>query len=506
MTKHPALVVLLLLMAAAHASAATTLIAESVETRGTTALDGNVAAWITSDPQSGTDGLPLGSFHLEAATLRLEVDWEEFAVRVAHTAPVLDSGDTEISEHSAAVVVSQVARPSSFAFLRPWEGVQPRFTLNTSGGNLKASEEDSVENYARVRSDRAPVAVGVTEIAAATSDAAYTLTVTGDFVLSVWDMDFTIESEDGNMEVWTGERSGDVGPAPGNPAVDSERRQQAYLFVKDGVLEMQVDRPDGSVLYAIPTHLATEGDAHLRSATGTLHTRTGTRDVLGEDIRLAGPAKLELGRPTSQGLPARVMDGGEVWIGGEPVAMSYAAAPESLVLWPWLLTAALAAVVMAWLRPLWILRQAQSLGIEPPEPPTGLRGRRAAGHWFLAMRACNHRNSSSPLLRRVAAFHSWSAHRIGNRPIYTMAYAEVMRLQHRWHRLARIAPPLVDELDDERERALVALWLNEANQRLGRAKEAEAWRKRAVAEHPHTAFSFLGNAASGASGRDIAFA
>jgi hypothetical protein len=491
MGRKTVLVVLLLLGGATQAAASTTLIAGTVETQGATIMAGEAAAWITSDPRSGTDGISLGSFQLEASKLRLEVDWEEFAVRIAQTVPTLETSDTDISRHSNAVVASTTARASSFAFLMPSSKAPPRFIWDGSDGNIVGTTQDEVENYARVVDERPPVVAALRGSAAATSKDSYTLTVTGDFLLSIWDIDFNIHSENGAADVWTGERSGDVGPAPGTEAVDSERRQQAYLFVEDGVLQFQVKRAAGSVLYAVPEQLESEGDMHLRAATGTVQTRSGPRDLLGEDIRLRGPASLDLGRPTSQGLPARITDGDTAWIGDEPVAMAYAHAPTGSPLWPWLLAGALALAAVAWLRPLWSLRHAQGLGVEPPEPPRGIRDRRAAGHWLLAFRACNGTGASRPRLV-LGIYHAWRAHRIGRRPLYTMGYAETLRMARRWRTLARIAPPLVDALMDQRERATVALWLQEACDRLGRCDQAEAWRQRAMDLHRYAARAFLG--------------
>jgi len=469
---------------------AASLVATSVGAEGA-AFDGGLTAFATSDFRTSTPGSPLGAFTLEAASVHVEVDWVEWAARSAGATSVGDSHDTHVHDYSKARIDSTDARATSYAFVVPLQG-GAAVGIAADDLDVRPSDDGALAHVDRVQAGREPLSADRHGVGSITSSTTFRMTVIGDFVVSIWDIDLVVDSAEGHAEVWTGERSGDIGPVPGTVAMDSVRFQQAYLFVEDGVMEFQVDRPLDSVLYAIPQHLESEGDASLRSATGTLQTQNGPRDVLGEDVRLEGPVSLDLGRPMSQGLPARVVDG-DAWIGDEHIAMVQAAAPEPLPLWPWLLAAAAGLAITTWVRPLLALRHARALGVDPPEPAHGIRARRAAGHWLLAYRACNTAaGPPNPALRALGIYHSWRAHRIGDRPIYTMGYAESLRLARRWRRLAHVAPPLVEALADQRERATVALWLHEACSRLGRDDQADAWRQRAVEIDRYRAAAFLG--------------
>lgn len=326
---------LLLLVASAPATASgTTLIAESLDANGQNTLTGALAAFSTSNRQSGSDAA-FGTIAIEAVALRLEVDWAEYAVRAAGAASAGENFGTESSNNTQVGIVTVEARPSSFAFLMPLPNKEPpTLVANYIDTTVQPSQQTELPHYERVEAGRGPLRATVADSAAATSSQPYTLTVRGDFVLSVWDLDFTIGSENGTTHVWTGERSGAIGPAPGTMAADSLRVQQAYLFVEGGVLELQVDRSAGAVLYAEPQRLVSTGETTLRSARGILPTKDGARDVLGHDVRLAAPSRVDLSKPTSQGMPAHLADGQQAWIDDEAVAISYPVTDQRFA-WPW---------------------------------------------------------------------------------------------------------------------------------------------------------------------------
>lgn len=334
MTRLRLLPLLLLLLLPASAGAAGAAQGEletsGLAVQGEAHLEGRLAVF-ESDPREDSGGDPAGRWSLAAAHLRIERDWEGSPALPLVT--IAGSEDTIVSEHADVRAASGEARLYSYIYVAPLEGRTPPSVAATwAAVEMGVSRAPAERHEAFVVSQRGRLEADTGASAVATSGRAFCLVVEGDFLVSLWDWDFNVQDAQRGSDEWTGDRN-----VPGADPLVAHQRQQAYLFVEGGRLELAVDNPRDARLHLAPATLSSLGDVVLAQAAGRMETTQGVLEVPGEPVLLEGPVEVAFGTAGDR-LSVRVLRSeGAAW-GGQTYALG--GGEGARLLWLWLLGAA----------------------------------------------------------------------------------------------------------------------------------------------------------------------
>lgn len=192
-----------------------------------------------------------------------------------------------------------------------------------------------------------------------------TLTITGSFVLTLWQWDATLTTQGMTTRLPSGIDETDALPAPvaalGYPMVAKARQQ--YLYVDNGTLTLPMDA-SSHLLYVDDASMDVDGKVSLDNATGQLAEGSGIADVQGRRVDLDGHVGLAALHSQGQGrmLQAAVTGDYSGQVDGQPLA--FTAAPVHTVLPPWTLAAAGAVLATPLLVPVRrFRRRRQSRGV-----------------------------------------------------------------------------------------------------------------------------------------------
>lgn len=268
--------------------------AESASAQGVSLLDGHLVVLLQ---ESETQPSPAG-FRLQASSVVVESTVRDPSANAAGASAGLDPHTTGDEVRDAAIV-GLAARPGDrFDLFSLPQHAPPRLHAETGCTSWAASEDDEVVRKPRVptRSQRTASAEVSNAVEVADCDASVAWTVTGDFLVLLWERDIEVSDAEGRREV----RSGRLPPggtssmpATGGGLFSSD--QEIYLYVRNGTLQLPMDA--GTRAWLAPeASLAARGSLRLAHATVGLAGET----LRGGDVTLVGEVQATL--RTSGGL------------------------------------------------------------------------------------------------------------------------------------------------------------------------------------------------------------
>jgi hypothetical protein len=232
------------------------------------------------------------------------------------------------------------ARGQTYILLVPQHGSPyPKLEGSSTHSSLEQSKQSKIDQYQKPFPQRDPMTVSL-EGAIQLDGGHATYTVTGDFVLAVWDWDATITHSGGTTEVKSGEESTELVPGAGPVrGVEQVEFRQVYYFVTDGELTFTVQQPEDVFVYVDSGSMTVQGSLVLHDAVGRLAVGGG-RAVLGDDVELSGDLRLDFGASKGDRIP--VVPSGKV----ERATVAGAAVPLADGGLPWMWIAAAAILVL----------------------------------------------------------------------------------------------------------------------------------------------------------------
>ncbi|HLF17157.1 MAG TPA: hypothetical protein VI796_06990 [Candidatus Thermoplasmatota archaeon] len=214
-----------------------------------------------------------------------------------------------------------------------------------------------------------------------------TITISGDFILWLFEWDAMISTGNRDVRLETGREI----MQDAQPAALMSRDTEAYLFARDATLTFTETAGTGHVVYLSDANAASPSGFLLRQAHGTLDLPGADMELSGETATLHGDLSAALlAHGANQPLLVRLAGGVDaVDVSGNPVFV----APQDgfNAAWTWAIaTFALAALaLLLWLdqRPLRWYGRVQRSGTTSSTPPRTRRERRGHGYLALAERA-----------------------------------------------------------------------------------------------------------------------
>ncbi len=331
---------------------------------------------------SGNGTLP-ASFHVQAESLRLELDQTAYSAVVDSERVDYDYTTTP-SNHAQAVIASDPAGPKARWALESAPGREPPRVAVYSAcvGVDPAPYGVAISATVVNRGERPDRSTSVADALRLRPCAETTLTITGDFLLSIWDWDFRLNADDGGRVIETGvhPRSDGLG----------DQATEAYLYARNATLTTSI-ASDPAAFFAKDATLDAAA-ARLSNARGGLDLGGQGLTLAGDELDLQGDLRLDLDGTDAQ-TPYRVsIDGttAHARSDGQPLTIQAPAAPVGtpLALF-WLLGVAIVAAGFAVrVRPLVHDGRNARHGLDIGSIlPQSRRERRGRGYWVLAQRA-----------------------------------------------------------------------------------------------------------------------
>jgi hypothetical protein len=322
--------------------------ADTAATEGVSLLDGRLMVLL----QESGAGLPApAGFHLEAGSVVVETTVRDPSVHAGGLAVGIDPRTTG-QEARDATIQGLAARPGDrFDLFALPQHAPPRLHAETGCTSWSASQDDEVVRSPRVptRSERTARASVASAVEVGDCDGSVPWTVTGDFLVLLWERDITVSDSQGRREV----RSGRLPPggAGGTPSGGGpfSADQEVYLYVSNGTLQVPMDAATRAWL-APEASLAAHGVLRLRHATVGLAGET----LRGPEVTLVGDVRATL-RTSGRLLDLDVT--GSFGVGDAPAADPAASRPAQAPLGPNLMAAAVAGVGALALAAGWALRR-----------------------------------------------------------------------------------------------------------------------------------------------------
>lgn len=471
-----ALLALLVALPAAAAGPVLELEASSARVAGTGAFDGPLRALRIQD-----NGYPerMGppDFRLTAGSLEVQVDTIDATLAaMGYPSRLLSSSYTD------AAVTGLEAHGNHRFFVFPLAEDRPlRATGSGSCFQLAPADQDLVNGFPFVNRSRPALRVGTaTALAWSDCDGDATATITGDFVVLLWEVDAYVTGREGDQLVRTGHHANDADPTAASYPIVTELTE-AFLYVTNGTLTLpRLPPADGYRMFIEggATYTAT-GMASLEAAHGRLQGLGPTQEVPASTVVAAGQLALQATKQDGLVLAATVSgDLASVRSDGHEMVPPAGTYTVTVTKPDVVLAALLAASVLlaglllgAWMFPPWYYRQLQSgrgfLGLHKPETR---RERRAMGYWAMARRA--HDLGWHRLSLRLAGLGLRLAPGILD---HRLMQGLALHSLRRWNDVLQCLAPIQARLPSARDRAATAMLLSEACLRLGDLEEAQLW-------------------------------
>lgn len=269
-------------------------------------LEGSAVALATAGEDTQLQG-PLGvvdvvgvgsgsvAFHLEGS-IRMEVDHE---TQRAHLVGFETTGSG--TDHPAGRVVAvdgAAGRDNRELVVFPILGLASQVVAGPSSVGVANPSDVVVHHVNEVpREPRSVVAEGLRVSGSA-------IEVRGAFAVAVWEWDFDATLEDGTVAPhWTGVRETPLDglPSETTPAARDVRRQQAFLFVTDGVLSIPVE---GQAVAYLPSATSeVRGGLTLQGVQATMSGPSIAQQVTADRFTVHGDLLLDMGAPADGRVP-----------------------------------------------------------------------------------------------------------------------------------------------------------------------------------------------------------
>lgn len=411
-----ALLLTTLLLASVHAAPITAeLDVQAMESPGPFTTQGFLVGLIQDTTINGSL-VPTGSFELKTDHLRVEVDDAETTINVVDGAYRHRlNPETNSEEFQDATVLGSEARAGFEFFVVPVASDGARIQVDAACGGLSPSDVDAQEIPPQVRDDARERTVIESGDALHWSECGRdaTATVTGDFLVGLWEHSATLTADNESMALESGRSKSDNSPhAATDDTITHDR--QVFLYVTGGRLTLPLEVGVHRDLYVQDARI----DAallQLRAATGNLEAAGQAVEMDGDDVLLQGRLTLDAtGAGAGAAFPLHVAgDLDAMHVNGRPLTVATTTASPELPWWGLVTGAGLVVGVLVaawWVRPLYHERLNRAYGGDAGSVvPESLAHRRGVGYWLLSKRANqrDHHRRGLWYARRAAALFPW---------------------------------------------------------------------------------------------------
>lgn len=420
-------------------------------------------------------------FRLEADRLRVEADHTDLNLNLLVTEYFHDV-KTSVEDHADAVVEGTVNRDGHRFSVWPVTASPPTVHASEPGcATLSPSTQAEVNRTALVRASTRPASVahvGSSTLWSGCDEGS--VTVTGDFLLRLWEWDAELTADGETRTLPSGEHGVDGQPRDdeGTDRFAGEATEQ-YLYAHNATLT--IPRLAGHYEVYLGDAEVTATALRLRQATGTIKG-TDTHRAQSQDVYLQGD--LVVHARNTGGMLATTFQGGldQAHLDGVAATLTPGGGGPPEGTWPLLATLAVLTVVgLAWREaPLAAYHLNRVLGGDQGSlAPASRRERRGVGYWVLS-RIGNHLG-----WHRRSRRHAVQAHK--RFPL--LPEAKLMVAVAESH-LGRHEAALVDfadaytRLQSPTARAMAACAAAEASCRLGDPDLAREWLRDATRNDP----------------------
>ncbi len=296
------------------------------------ASGGNVPVGAPSNAQASSP------FSLRADALHLVVDEADIVVHGIIASQPQGRHHSE-NDYHAASVTGIVNRPGYWFVVQPMPGHAPPVWTDSITCNVARPTNAQSLTYSSQLGVHATLTADVQAAVHMQPCAPANATITGDFVLALWQWDVQLDSLEGRVSIPTG-----MQPLAG-PSADpgATRDQEAFLEVTHGALTVPSELGDIAFVYVQQPEMVVQGRLDLHNPVGTLVRDGVAGPVGGLTLHLEGSLKLRAG-PAQSGIPVAVS--GQTAGPTSPATMATSPGPAGW-LWLDLLGAALVAIAIA---------------------------------------------------------------------------------------------------------------------------------------------------------------
>ncbi|MEA3204208.1 MAG: hypothetical protein QOI63_1888 [Thermoplasmata archaeon] len=343
-----------------------------------------VALW---QEQAASDAAASPAFTLRAGRLRVETDRADLAVPNAVTPLQVNPATDPPARHANAVVQgTALAAGYRWTLLATDPADPPRVTATGACAQGHAATHDTLVRQPRVNLQRGATSRDLSHALSWSCLEGAQVEATGNFTLSLWAWNATVDSGAGRAELRTGD-----GPAA-DPGGRIRSQAEAYLVAQDATLTLALEGT-GYLLYTGAGTQLAAGSLGLQHANGRLESAGVATDVRGGAVALEGPARLLLaGAGTGQPFAARLEgEASRLAVDGRLLTLATTTtttAPAALLPLASVLGLLGLALVAAEARRARLGRVAAwGAGARLLTPPATWRERRGMGFWALARQA-----------------------------------------------------------------------------------------------------------------------
>lgn len=263
--------------------------AESATAEGVSLLDGHLVVLLQGS-EGAAQPSPAG-FHLQATSVVVETTVRDPSIHVGGLSGGIDPRTTG-EEARDASIEGLAARPGDRFDLFALPGhPAPGMHAETGCTSWAASTDDEIVGRPRVptRSERTVRAQVSSAMEVGDCDGSAAWTVTGDFLVLLWERDIVVDDSTGRREVRSGSLppGGTTGAPAGGDLFSAD--QEVYLYVSNGTLQLPMDARTRAWL-APEASLAARGALRLTQATVGL----GGETLRAPELALVGEVRATL--------------------------------------------------------------------------------------------------------------------------------------------------------------------------------------------------------------------
>lgn len=426
-------------------------------------------------------------FELEAAELRVEVD-HAVSARAQVSEPFVPENTTQ--DHYTAARVSGLDNRGGYRFI-VIPSKETQLHVRTTCASLSNSEDQQIQRVPLAANPnvRKPIDIEVSESIQWKDCGLSHLTFTGNYTLAFWEWDFDVRDAVGETTYTTGHFQHSALPGLPEESASVGQRREAWLFVQDGILDVQLAPGSPHFLYSGDSaSVDSESGILLQDASGQIRLEDQSFDVGGQDVLLKGALAADLAPSSSGnllvGLSGQVQG---LQVGDEVVWVQSSAAPETsnsrvgalIALGMILLGIGALRLRESRIRPRAEFEKYVLVGGNVGSPPSTKKEVRGVGYWIMAFTAFNRGRHDRSLRLSQKALRCFPEHQEA-RSLQAAALGEVGRVDE----ALELADSVFDNLETRREQAELAYTMAAVCSRERRRGDVQKWLQRAYKADP----------------------
>lgn len=271
--------------------------AESVRSEGISLLSAPLAALLQES--HAAPGSPPG-FRLTADSVVVETTTRDPTIHVAEVSMGVDPATTSRELHAATFEGTRARLDDRLDVFAIADHPAPQLHAQTGCSEWATPGSDTVRRDPRIPTPAARTGSATVGEGARLGDCeASTWTVTGEFLVMLWERDFAVTSPEGKEAMQSGRLAFDPqrSAGDGSDSQPTSRDQEVYLYVSGGTLRIPMDA--GTVAYVGPGAALT-GAAGLQVRKATFQIVGSGMPVQASALGLDGSLDLALGRTGSR--------------------------------------------------------------------------------------------------------------------------------------------------------------------------------------------------------------